>query len=288
MPTSPVPLLRIAATYTAMQNQAGASDALKKALSLRPDYLEAQLAQVALDVRAGRHEQALTTARRVQKQRDKAPVGYLLEGDVLMSQNKPALAVKPYEQAFAISKSGPVLMKVHEALKKSGKDKEADARIALWLKEHPKDISTRMSLATANLMTQQNKEAIEQFQTVLQLDAKNVVALNNLALAFQHEKDPHALEYAEKANALIADNPAILDTLGWILVEQGNTTRGLPLLQKAASLAPAASDIRYHFVLGLVKSGEKAKARTELEQLLASGKGFSKTDEAKVLLKQLQ
>ena len=79
----------------------------------------------------------------------------------------------------------------------------------------------------------------------------------------------------------------ILDTLGWILVEQGNTTRGLPLLQKAASLAPDLTEIRYHFVLGLVKAGDKAKARKELEQLLATGKDFPDINKARTLLQQI-
>ncbi|MEO7559118.1 MAG: tetratricopeptide repeat protein, partial [Nitrosospira sp.] len=70
-------------------------------------------------------------------------------------------------------------------------------------------------------------------------------------------------------------------------VEQGNVTRGLPLLQKATSLAPDMAEIRYHFVLGLVKAGDKAKARKELEQLLATGKNFPHIDEAKTLLKQM-
>jgi predicted Zn-dependent protease len=86
---------------------------------------------------------------------------------------------------------------------------------------------------------------------------------------------------------LAPENPAILDTLGWILVDQGNTARGLPLLQKAVSLAPNSMDIRYHLVLGLVKSGDKAKAKQELEQLLAANKTFSNIDDAKALLKQL-
>jgi predicted Zn-dependent protease len=80
----------------------------------------------------------------------------------------------------------------------------------------------------------------------------------------------------------------VLDTLGWLLIEQGNTARGLPLLQKSASLAPGEPDIHYHFAQGLLKSGEKAKARAELERLLASNKSFSKADEAQILLRQLQ
>ena len=79
-----------------------------------------------------------------------------------------------------------------------------------------------------------------------------------------------------------------MDTLGWILVEQGNTTRGLPLLEKAVSLAPEAADIRYHLAAGRAKSGDKVQARKELEQLLAAGKQFSSIDEAKLLQKQIQ
>ncbi|SCY55669.1 hypothetical protein SAMN05216420_108138, partial [Nitrosospira sp. Nl5] len=56
---------------------------------------------------------------------------------------------------------------------------------------------------------------------------------------------------------------------------------------EAVSMAPKVGQIRYHFILGLVKAGEKEKARKELEQLLATDKHFSSVNEAKILLKQL-
>jgi Flp pilus assembly protein TadD len=104
----------------------------------------------------------------------------------------------------------------------------------------------------------------------------------------QQNKDPQALEYAEKAHQLAADNPAVLDTLGSILIEQGNTTRGLPLLRKAVSLAPDMPDIRYHLALGLIKANDKASARKELEQLVGTGKNFADIGEARALLKEIQ
>lgn len=287
MPKSALAQFRIAQILTAMKDLPGASDALKKALLLKPDYLDAQLAQAALEVRKGMHEKAIVVARQIQKQQGALPVGYILEGDVLMAQKKPALAVKAYEQAFTLNKSGPLMIKLHDSLKQAGQDKEADSRVVQWLKEHPADTSTRMYFGTVSLLNQQSKAAIEQFQAILEKDQKNVNALNNLALAYQQEKNPHALEYAEKAYQLTADNPAILDTLGWILVEQGNTSRGVPLLQKAAALAPQAPEVRYHFAVGLLKSGDKAAARKELEQLVTSGKNFSRLEDAKALLKQL-
>ena len=36
---------------------------------------------------------------------------------------------------------------------------------------------------------------------------------------------------------LAPNNPAVMDTLGYILVERGDTKRGLPYLEKAAAAA---------------------------------------------------
>src|SRR6266446_5088804 len=61
--------------------------------------------------------------------------------------------------------------------------------------------------------------------------------------------------------------PAILDTLGMLLVKNGDTTQGLAKLQKAAQLAPNQADIRLHLAKTLIKAGDKAAARKELEVL---------------------
>jgi Flp pilus assembly protein TadD len=78
-----------------------------------------------------------------------------------------------------------------------------------------------------------------------------------------------------------------MDTLGYLLVEQGKLERGLALLRKAAGLAPQAGEIRYHLAVGLHKSGDKAGARKEVEAALA-GAQFAQADDARSLLKQLQ
>ena len=287
-PESPVAQLRIASIQLANQNAAAASDALKKALAIKPDYLDAQLAQVALESRQGNYEKAIAISHQIQDQQKKSPVGYIAEGDLLMAQKKPALASKAYEHAFNISKSGPAMLKLHASLSEAGKIPEANSRLVQWLKEHPNDAASRMYLAGVYLSARDNKAAIEQYQIILRQAPTYVPALNNLATAYQPEKNPLALEYAEKAYQLAPNSAAVMDTLGWILVEQGNTTRGLPLLEKAVSLAPEAADIRYHLAAGRAKSGDNAQARKELEQLLAAGKQFPSIGEAKLLLKQIQ
>ncbi|MGZ5781259.1 MAG: XrtA/PEP-CTERM system TPR-repeat protein PrsT, partial [Burkholderiaceae bacterium] len=218
LPDSAVVQYRIASIQAAMKNISGASESLRKALLLQPNYLDAQTAQATLEVTKGNFGQAIAIARQVQKQRDKSPIGFVMEGDVLLAQKNPQAAVKAYEQAYAFNKSGPVMVKLHEAMKQAGKGKEADARLTQWLKEHPADIAVRNYLAGSYLAANQNKAAIEQYQTILRTDPANTAALNNLAWAYQQEKDPRALEIAEKAYQVAPNSAAVWDTLGWILV----------------------------------------------------------------------
>ena len=111
--------------------------------------------------------------------------------------------------------------------------------------------------------------------------------LNDLAWLYQQEKDPRALATAEKGYQLKPDNPRIMDTLGWILVEQGKTARGLGLLQKGVEKDPTSTELRYHLAVALMKSGDNARARKELADLLTKNKKFPERQEAQALLKRL-
>jgi putative PEP-CTERM system TPR-repeat lipoprotein len=287
LPNSALAQYRIASVEMLMQNEPAAVESLKKAISLKPDYLEAQVALAAVQSRNGKYDEALAIARQVQKQLPKQPVGYSLEGDLMMLQQKPAEAVKPYDQSLTFNGNGAVLFKLYEALVKSGKPKEADARVAAWLKAHPQDNAVRLHFATLNLSNNNSKAAIEQLQTILKQDPKNVGALNNLAMAYHREKDEHAIEYAEKALAAAPDNPAVMDTMGTILVDRGDIKRGLPYLEKAAAAAPNSVDIRYNLARAQAKAGDKDNARKSLEEVIAKGGNSGKVEEAKALLKTL-
>lgn len=288
LPESAQAQLQLAKAHMSMQNLPAAGEALKKSLSLQPDYLDAQMAMASLEMRKNNIAGAQTIAKNIQQKNNKSPVGFAMEGDIFMAQNKPLLAISPYERAFSMDKNGTRITKLHSALKLAGKGSEADSRINQWLKDHPEDSSTRMHLAGAYLNENKNKEAIAQFQIILKRSPQVAAVLNNLAWAYYKDNDPRAaLEYADKAYQLAPEGPAVLDSLGWILTEQGNTTRGLPLLQKAATLAPESTIIRYHLAQSLVKAGDKTGARKELERLIAGSPPFTEIEAAKALLKQL-
>jgi predicted Zn-dependent protease len=117
---------------------------------------------------------------------------------------------------------------------------------------------------------------------------ENVVVLNNLAFLYQAEGDDRALEYAERAHARAPDNPAIADTLGWVLVNRGEVGRALPLLETARQALPDRPEVRYHFATALAKAGRPAEAREELVALLNEVESFPQRADAEALLQTLR
>jgi putative PEP-CTERM system TPR-repeat lipoprotein len=286
-PKSPLAQLRLASVHLQLKNEAAAAEDLKKALSIDPNYVPALLAQADMAVNKGDFDKALTIVRSVQKTLPKAAAGYLAEGDLMMLQKKPAQAVAPYQKAVEFAKTPQVLLKLTTAMNLTGKGKEADDLIADWRKTHPDDPFTGLYVAERNITAKQYKEAATQLEAVLKKLPNNVAALNNLAWVYQQNKDARAVPTAEQALKLAGDNAMVMDTLGYMLVEQGKVERGVELLRKASGLAPAAGDIRYHLAVGLNKAGDKAQARKELQAALAGNK-FAQADDARALLKTLE
>lgn len=287
-PDNPLAQMRLGAAQEGTKNLEAARTAYQKALKIKPDLIDAQVALARLEFQAGRKGEALKIAQQIQKQQPKLPVGYVLEGDLLAADKQYDKAAEKYDQAYRLVKSGELAMRLHGVLTQAGKAREGEARMLQWLKEKPGDLAARAVLAESYLQQKQYKPAIEQYQTVLAQSPQSVLALNNLAWLYQETQDKRALPAAEQANQLAPNNPAIMDTLGWILVQQGQTDKGLKLLQQALSKAPDAAEIRYHLAAALYKSGDKVRAGAELERLFNSGIKFPQEREAQTLLNQIK
>ena len=286
--TGSAPLqMRIASLHLALGDHQGALQAARRAQAIDPALLEAQVVEVAMQLALKRPREALAAARRVQQQQPALAAGYKLEGDVLLAQNQPQAALALYERAFQLNKVGPLQVLIYRALLDAGQHRQADSRIEAWLKTHPDDLSTRLYLAGTKLAGGQYHAAIAHYEIIVAASAGHVVALNDLAWAYQQVQDKRALATAERAVQLAPDNAAVLDTLGWIALQQGDDVRALSLLRKAARLAPASPEIGYHLGAALLKSGDKPAARQQLEQLLANEQPFAQRAEVQALLASL-
>ena len=277
---------RIASVQIALKNRAAMRSALNKALALRPDYPQAQVLLIQSQLLDGALADAMRVARQVQQQHPDSALGLKLEGDILTAGKQPAKAAEVYQRAFDAQPAASQLMPLHRALVLAGQDKQAEQRIQQWLGTHTDDTQVRLYYGSSLLNQKDFTDANSQFEAVLKLKPDDLTALNNLAWGRQQAGDKRALSTAERAFQLAPNNPAVMDTLGWILAERGDWPRALRLLHAACEQADATDDVRFHYGAALAHSGDKAAARVQL-QALRDKHSYGRQEEILALLRQL-
>lgn len=286
-PESPLPYMRIAQLQLADNDRAGALASMQKALALKPDLLEARRGIIALDLQGGRVKEALAAARDVQRQSPKESAGYIFEGDIYASTKAWNEAAAAYRAGLKQAGTSDLAGRLYTVLGRSGKEAEADSFAASWLKAHPEDVAIRHYMASYALQKKDYANSAKQYKAILQSQPEDVVALNNLAWIAGQQKDPAALEYAERAAKLAPNSATVLDTLGMLLVEKGDRKRGIELMQRGVSLAPNAPALRLNLARALILDGRKDAARGELETLAKLGDKFPGQAEVSKLMKEL-
>jgi putative PEP-CTERM system TPR-repeat lipoprotein len=290
LPRSAQALMQVAALSLVRNLPVQAEEALKGVLAIQPDFPAAQVALAELYVRKGSRDLALLVADQLQRRHPEGAAGYQLQADILMAKRQPAPALALYERAWQLHPSDELAIKIDDALRQAGRRPEAVKRLERWLAEHPEDARVHAYKAQTLMAERDFRQAAGVLEAVLKRQPGNAVVLNNLALAWQELKDPRAQQTAEEAYRRAGEQPDVMDTLAWILVEKNSkpdAARGLALLQKAHALAPKARDIRYHLAAALAKSGDRAGARKELEALAAGDMRFAQADQVRGLLAEL-
>lgn len=287
LPNSPAPLIRKAQAYIAAKQPDQAIQALRAALALRPGLTVAERDIAAIYVSTGRSDEAVREAKAIQAKYPKQPFGYALEAEIYVAKKEWRPAIRIYREALRKFQLPLLVLRTHAIMEAAGRKTQADALAESWIKDHPKGTIMLGYLAQRDVAAKRYAAAVKRYQTALDRRPGNPMFLNNMAWAMYEAKQPHALEYAQQANRLAPDNPAILDTLGSILVQSGELDRGLELLGRASELAPRAYQIRLHFAKALIKAGRETAARKELEVLAKLDKRLPVQQEAVALLAHL-
>jgi putative PEP-CTERM system TPR-repeat lipoprotein len=284
-PQSPIPHALLAELYIKAGDSQRAHDALNRALKIKPDYLQAQLTAAHLYSRTGQSDAALVIARDIKRQRPKAPGGYLLEADLLAKDKRWPEADRVLEEGLSKIRASILAVNRHSLLVRSDQQQTAKSFANEWLAANPKDAVFRNHLAERAMRAKDYREATNQYQAILSVTPASAAVLNNLAWASYKLNDPKAVEYADKAYGLAPRSPTVMDTYGWLLVEQGEVARGIELLRKAVESAPQADGVRLNLAKALIRSGDKNAGRHELELLAKKGSSFSEHGEVQELLR---
>lgn len=284
--TNPVLWLNLGRAQLGLNQRGPARESLQKALNLQPEWLPAVGALAFLEVQEGNGPAALNRLAALKQTHPNNAALLALEGEVYLVLQKYPEAAQAYEAAAKIRPAPELAVKIYQARTAGRLPKPMEA-MEQWAKEHPDNVGFRNMLADAYIKTGDKRNAAEQYQLILQRQPKHVPSLNNLAWLYHESGDQRALATAREAYALAPQSAAIMDTLGWILVQSGQVAEGLSLLEKAATPANAPAEIKYHYAAALARSGAKDQAREQLTQLLGTQALFDSRAEAQQLLVEL-
>lgn len=278
--------MQIALLQLSANNPTGAAYSLEKALSGQPDFLPAQALMAETELRMGEPAKAEKRARAILEKNPKKAIGHSLLGDIAMAGGRANDAQEAYRRAHQTEPSIDTLMRLFRSY--AGKDDKTAIQLAeQWLKTHPKDVAALRALADGQARTGSYMAARKSYESLLKLVPDDGAVLNNLANVLLRLKDPGAIKVAEQAVAKSPGNAYAIDTLGWILFQNGKTDEGLQLLRDARLRAPESPEIRYHLAAALSKVGRKAEARQELVEALKARAEFDGFEDARRLEKEL-
>ncbi|MGA7391284.1 MAG: tetratricopeptide repeat protein, partial [Terrimicrobiaceae bacterium] len=167
---------------------------------------------------------------------------------------------------------------------------QAIAQLQTVLAKNPKDVRALMLSAIIYEKMSDFSAARDAYEKLLSVDPSFAPALNNLAYLYAERlKDlDKALELAQKARTLLPSNPAVADTLGWILYKRADYQQALTLLQESAQNLPHNAEIQFHLGMANYSMGRTNEARAAFGRAVVELGDFPGREEAQRRLALLE
>ena len=286
-PRNAVPEMRMAETYAAMKDSESAARALRRAADLQPGNMAVSRAQARLAVADGRPDDALKVARAMQKRAPQDATGLTIEGEIEVSRKNWDAAAAAYRASLKLAPSSETAAKLHTALLAAKKPADADRLAADWTKGNPKDASFQYFLGDVALAQNDLPRAEARYRGVLDMQPDNALAMNNVAWLLAKQGKPGALAMAQKANQLLPDRAPLIDTLSMALESENKLTEAIEAQKRAITLEPKDPGLTLRLAKLYIKTGDKTRARGELDALSKLGDKFAGQPEVAQLMNSL-
>ncbi|MFT3929941.1 MAG: tetratricopeptide repeat protein [Spongiibacteraceae bacterium] len=198
-----------------------------------------------IEYAAGKSDESKKIALQLATQQPQYPPTQELLGDLAMLEKQTAKATQHYQLAWDKTRGDAVGKKLYQSLALA--DQVAAAKfLQQWQQSNPESAMPYFIQGSQQQRAGDISAAITSYEAAISRNANSASALNNLAVLYQARGDARALTTAEQAYRLAPNDPAILDTYGWLLVQSKQREKGLPLLEQAAKLAPGAEEVLQH------------------------------------------
>jgi len=191
---------------------------------------------------------------------------------LLMQEDKRSAAFQLLDDFAAKERSEALDVEFAKAalLDDAGQTTQAIALLQIALERYPEHPGLRYQIALIQDKAGMVRESVRTFETLLKDRPDDVSLLNALgySLADRNQKLARAEALIRKALVASPDNPAFLDSLGWVLFRRGDFAGAMPNLERAYRIFPDA-EIASHWGELLWVSGRQAEARTLWARSLA-------------------
>lgn len=248
--------------------------------------LTSGLMLAALKFEVGAIDAAMNIAERLQEFHPDSGQPYALEAELRRANGDLAGASAAYETALDIEASLIYAVRAYRSRVSAGLQNPI-APMLTYLEQRPLDTEMHLLLAQAYQLQNETGKSISEYEQVLTIAPDNFTAANNLAWSYWVSGDPRAEMAARRAFELRPENSSVLDTLGWILVMNGDYQEGIPLLRDAVKLGEGRAETRYHLAAALAQSGETMEAKKALQEILSKPDEFPSRSDAEELFSTL-
>lgn len=222
---------------------------------------------------------------------DKVTVNEAIKANVSGIRGKVLNRLQRYEEALPLLsaeyKRRPTranMFELYRLYKSTNQALENMKLLEQYLSNSPTDLTAYLLLAELYEQNARNKDAPLVYMKVLEIDAENMVALNNIANSYlKLNQADLAAPYAEKASVLYSGSAEVLNTQGNVLLALNKTDQAINWFDKALSIAPSNQAIILDAALAHAMKGNTEKSQQLLSQVTESKKNKQKVDEIKAL-----
>jgi tetratricopeptide (TPR) repeat protein len=216
--------------------------------------------------------------------------GLTMRGLLELKRDNPQAAIEPLKKVLTGHPDiREAVLLIARAESRSGDMAGSAKRLEQWLVKQPQDSQARYQLANVYLVLNESPDkAIETYKRVIEDEPNHGLALNNLAWMLRDSNPSAALDYARRAAAAQPRSALILDTLGSLQAQLGDTQFALKTLQSAVNAAPLNNEIKLRLSRVQLQSGDSSAARENLREIVASGEDSESVQKARDLLVKIE
>jgi tetratricopeptide (TPR) repeat protein len=282
MPKNPQAQFLLGLILRQQNKTAEAREAFQKTLQLAPNNLLPVDQLVDLDIAGSDFKSAMERVQaELKKTPDSAPL-HLIEGKIYMAQHAWDQAESVLQKALKLNpnytSAYDLLITTYIAAKKLP---QAQAQLNAFLSKQPDNAAALMTLGEIYEKQKDWARARRTYEKILEKNPEFVPAMNNLAYLYatRFNEIDKANELAQKAHSLRQD-PAITDTLGWVLYKKGDYQQALALLQQSAAKLVQNPIVQFHLGMASYMMDRPEPARAAFQLALKEGKDFEGKEEA--------